>query len=111
MGRTGIEPVTSCLSSKRSPAELTPLQRRMSLLGAHPRGRALHPGAVGSESINPTGWGSARFGWRRRAESNRCAGLCRPLPKPLGHAAVNSLTRQDNRPDLRLFLPTAPQPP
>lgn len=24
MGRTGIEPVTSCVSSKRSPAELTP---------------------------------------------------------------------------------------
>src|SRR5690349_18666637 len=26
-------------------------------------------------------------GWRRRPESNRCTGLCRPLPKPLGHAA------------------------
>jgi hypothetical protein len=25
--------------------------------------------------------------WRRRPESNRCTGLCRPLPKPLGHAA------------------------
>ncbi len=25
--------------------------------------------------------------WRRRAESNCCTGLCRPLPKPLGHAA------------------------
>jgi hypothetical protein len=25
--------------------------------------------------------------WRRRAESNRCRGLCRPLPGPLGHAA------------------------
>ena len=25
--------------------------------------------------------------WRRRAESNRRTGLCRPLPKPLGHAA------------------------
>ena len=24
---------------------------------------------------------------RRRPESNRCTGLCRPLPKPLGHAA------------------------
>jgi hypothetical protein len=24
VGRTGIEPVTSCVSSKRSPAELTP---------------------------------------------------------------------------------------
>src|ERR1700722_18221437 len=27
--------------------------------------------------------------WRRRAESNRRTGLCRPLPKPLGHAAVS----------------------
>ena len=25
VGRSGIEPLTSCLSSKRSPAELTPL--------------------------------------------------------------------------------------
>src|SRR3954453_12705275 len=28
-----------------------------------------------------------RTRWRRRPESNRCTGLCRPLPKPLGHAA------------------------
>ena len=28
------------------------------------------------------------FTKRRRAESNRRTGLCRPLPKPLGHAAV-----------------------
>jgi hypothetical protein len=27
--------------------------------------------------------------WRRGPESNRCAGLCRPLPKPLGHPAVD----------------------
>src|SRR5581483_91314 len=26
---------------------------------------------------------------RRRAELNRCTGFCRPLPEPLGHAAVN----------------------
>jgi hypothetical protein len=26
---------------------------------------------------------------RRRAESNRRTGLCRPLPKPLGHAAAS----------------------
>ena len=25
-------------------------------------------------------------GWRWRRESNPCTGLCRPLPKPLGHA-------------------------
>ena len=26
--------------------------------------------------------------WRRRPDSNRGTGLCRPLPKPLGHAAL-----------------------
>ena len=62
VGRTGIEPVTSCVSSKRSPAELTPPGRHLSRAGR-------------------------RAGWRRRAESNRCAGICSPLPKPLGHAA------------------------
>jgi hypothetical protein len=30
---------------------------------------------------------------RRRAESNRRTGLCRPLPKPLGHAAARSEER------------------
>jgi hypothetical protein len=30
---------------------------------------------------------------RRRAESNRRTGLCRPLPKPLGHAAASSHER------------------
>ena len=30
---------------------------------------------------------SVKKRWRRRAESNRCRGLCRPLPGPLGHAA------------------------
>ena len=28
--------------------------------------------------------------WRRRRESNPCTGLCRPLPKPLGHSAVGA---------------------
>ena len=28
--------------------------------------------------------------WRRRPDSNRGTGLCRPLPKPLGHAAVRA---------------------
>src|SRR6185437_46728 len=27
---------------------------------------------------------------RRRRESNPCTGLCRPLPKPLGHSAVGA---------------------
>ena len=31
---------------------------------------------------------TSTFASRRRAESNRCTGLCRPLPKPLGHAAL-----------------------
>ena len=30
--------------------------------------------------------------WRPRAESNRRTGLCRPLPKPLGHAATRDRT-------------------
>ena len=33
-------------------------------------------------------------GWRRRRESNPGTGLCRPLPKPLGHVARRSLTGQ-----------------
>ena len=49
VGDTGIEPVTSSVSRKRSPTEL----------------------------IAP----------RRRRESNPRTGLCRPLPKPLGHSA------------------------
>jgi hypothetical protein len=53
VGRTGFEPVTSSVSGKRSPAELT-----------------------------------ARETARRRRESNPCTGLCRPLPKPLGHSAA-----------------------
>jgi len=32
---------------------------------------------------------STRTPWRPRAESNRRTGLCRPLPKPLGHAATD----------------------
>jgi hypothetical protein len=28
--------------------------------------------------------------WRRRRESNPCTGLCRPLPKPLGHSAAGA---------------------
>ena len=30
-----------------------------------------------------------RYG-RRRRESNPCTGLCRPLPKPLGHSAAGA---------------------
>ena len=32
------------------------------------------------------------FGWRWRRESNPRTGLCRPLPKPLGHATKGKIT-------------------
>jgi hypothetical protein len=32
---------------------------------------------------------SKKYG-RRRRESNPCTGLCRPLPKPLGHSAIGA---------------------
>ena len=32
-----------------------------------------------------------RGSWRRRRESNPCTGLCRPLPKPLGHSAARGM--------------------
>jgi hypothetical protein len=87
VGRSGIEPLTSCLSSKRSPAELTP------------RGRASYPRPPprrfpSKTSLCDAAEGNVGLSWRRRAESNRCAGLCRPLPKPLGHAASVSSGRR-----------------
>ena len=39
---------------------------------------------------NPLARGAEGCSWRRRSESNRRTGLCRPLPKPLGHAAVRA---------------------
>ena len=38
-------------------------------------------------SLGPIARRAPRAALRRRAESNRCRGLCRPLPGPLGHAA------------------------
>jgi hypothetical protein len=38
---------------------------------------------------------------RRRPESNRCSGFCRPVPKPLGHVAstaTNALPRDTRMP-------------
>ena len=68
--------------------------RRPARLGGSP---ALHVGASGvttPTSMNVVvGHGTKqppyqeRQGWRRRRESNPCTRLCRPLPKPLGHAA------------------------
>src|SRR5579884_1176293 len=46
---------------------------------------------------------SRSFVKRRRPESNRCTGLCRPLPKPLGHAAG---TAHDSRATLLRRLPS-----
>ena len=46
---------------------------------------------------------------RRRAESNRRTGLCRPLPKPLGHAAVVR-TRTGGQPNGPRSPPSAPAP-
>ena len=43
--------------------------------------------------------GNPELQWRRRRESNPCTGLCRPLPKPLGHSATKGmpLGHQDPR--------------
>ena len=58
--------------------------------------RRLSAGRVGGKDRhaarkNPEGC----FRWteeeeRRRRESNPCTGLCRPLPKPLGHSAIGA---------------------
>lgn len=53
-------------------------RREIGVLGGRPRVSA---------GLVETG-ADLRICWRRRAESNRRTGLCRPLPKPLGHAAV-----------------------
>jgi hypothetical protein len=39
---------------------------------------------------------------RRRRESNPCTGLCRPLPKPLGHSAVGASSPAANAASPRL---------
>ena len=61
--------------------------------------------------------------WRRRRESNPCTGLCRPLPKPLGHSATKAMPqghtdpqsgRRDSNPRPSPWqgdaLPTEPRP-
>ena len=40
---------------------------------------------------------------RRRRESNPCTGLCRPLPKPLGHSAIGASFADGLRAALRGF--------
>jgi hypothetical protein len=43
------------------------------------------------DHVQGLSWGSTTLNpWRRRPDSNRGTGLCRPLPKPLGHAAVRA---------------------
>ncbi len=69
VGRTGIEPVTSCVSSKRSPAELTPLGRHLSRApGGGERNRTAVQGFAGpclNHSATPPKRGSSgRAGYR-----------------------------------------------
>ena len=60
VGAEGFEPSTSSASGKRSPPELSARWDPECTNTRHPR---------------------------RRPESNRCNGFCRPVPKPLGHVA------------------------
>lgn len=69
VGGRGFEPLTSSVSRKRSPPELTARVRPC-------------------YSRDP----------RRGPESNRCARLCRPLPKPLGHPAERKPGHPGERP-------------
>ena len=95
VGDTGIEPVTSSVSGKRSPAELIALAGRTSE--------------------------SAKSRWER--DSNPCTRLCRPLPRlsaippsrePRPRTRVSSSGRRDSNPRPSPWqgdaLPTAPRP-
>ncbi len=59
------------------------------------------------------GANSMNIPWRRRPESNWGTGLCRPLPKPLGHAARSSIltSRTDglDPTDVLVSRPTLPR--
>src|SRR5690348_413327 len=82
VGVTGIEPVTPSVSGKCSPAELNALHndRGASCRDLH----AVTPVTVIPVTVTPVRWTAST---RRRRESNPRTGLCRPLPKPLGHSA------------------------
>src|SRR4051794_34415747 len=68
VGDTGLEPVTSSVSGKRA-SQTAPI-------------------ALGDAGLLRVS--------RRERESNPRTGLCRPLPKPLGHPARNSHSRADD---------------
>ena len=67
-------------------------RRQASAIGWHVRLRCPEPDAavvLASHLKAPPGPGRGLWpGKRRRRESNPCTGLCRPLPKPLGHSAT-----------------------
>jgi hypothetical protein len=57
------------------------------------QGGQLRTRSVHSEFCNDDGLQTASIPQRRRGESNSRTGLCRPLPKPLGHAAEKGTFR------------------
>ncbi len=75
---------------------LAPVQRIGGAPDEAPRNRAWDVRGMEQVSTNlgPTKTAlTCPFTPRRRPESNRCTGLCRPLPQPLGHAATNAAGR------------------
>ncbi len=78
VGRRGFEPLTFSVSGRRAPAAPTARDDE-SLPDSIRSGGHLDKLADGQVPF--------RYG-RRRRESNPCTGLCRPLPKPLGHSAT-----------------------
>ena len=82
VGAEGFEPSTSSASGKRSPPELSARWDPECTNTRHPR---------------------------RRPESNRCNGFCRPVPKPLGHVAKRGATSRPSRSGRRGSNPR-PQP-
>jgi hypothetical protein len=82
VGGTGFEPVTFSVSGRRAPAAPTA------------RDDASLPDLRDAPAAITTSWlegCQVPFRYRRRRrESNPCTGLCRPLPKPLGHSATEA---------------------
>ena len=84
-GRAGAaEPV----SDRRSRARAAPPPRRRGrrLPRAAPRERRRHDRPAGVDPVDP---GTTRTNLRRRRESNPRTRFCRPLPEPLGYAALH----------------------
>jgi hypothetical protein len=83
--RRGLRPLVSW-SPYRSTVVAQPTGRR-----ARPANTrsSHHMGCARKQKGPPlSGWPLTCCFLRRRGESNSCTGLCRPLPKPLGHAAA-----------------------